>query len=106
VIADEGLQENAAATSAYLTDRLRALRHPFLANVRSVGQFYGVEFVQDDGPATAFVADLVEAMVARGFILNKIGKGGNTLKIRPPLVFSREHADLLADALGAALGRG
>jgi 4-aminobutyrate aminotransferase-like enzyme len=106
VIADEGLQDNAVATSDYLTDRLRALRHPFLANVRSMGQFYGVEFVQDGAPATAFVADLVEDMVARGFILNKIGKGGNTLKIRPPMVFGRAHADLLADALGAALGRG
>jgi 4-aminobutyrate aminotransferase-like enzyme len=103
VIVDEGLQESAAATSAYLTERLRALRHPFLANVRAVGQFYGVEFVQDGAPATDFVADLVEDMVARGFILNKIGKAGNTLKIRPPMVFSREHADMLADALQAAL---
>lgn len=106
VMEDEGLQDNAARTSDYLTERLRALRHPFVANVRSVGQFYGVEFVQDGAPATAFVADLVEDMVARGFILNKIGKGGNTLKIRPPMVFARDHADLLADALEAALGRG
>jgi 4-aminobutyrate aminotransferase-like enzyme len=103
VIADEGLQENAVVTSDYLTARLRDLRHPYLANVRAVGQFYGVEFVQDGAPATAFVADLVEDMVARGFILNKIGKGGNTLKIRPPMVFGREHADLLADALADAL---
>ena len=62
--------------------------------------------MQDGVPATAFVADLVEDMVARGIILNKIGKAGNTLKIRPPMVFGREHADLLADALEAALGRG
>ena len=105
VIADEGLQENAVTTSAYLTERLRALRHPMLANVRAVGQFYGVEFVLDDAmtPATDFVADLVEAMVARGFLLNKIGRGGNTLKIRPPMAFGREHADLLVDALMGAL---
>ena len=104
VIVDEGLQENAAQTSAYLVDRLRALRHPYLASVRAVGHFYGVEFVKDGAPATGFVADLVEAMVARGFILNKIGREANTLKIRPPLVFGREHADLLADALENALG--
>jgi 4-aminobutyrate aminotransferase-like enzyme len=55
-------------------------------------------------PATDFVGDLVESMVARGFLLNKIGRGGNTLKIRPPMVFGQEHADLLADALDAALG--
>ena len=105
VIEQEGLQNNAADTSAYLVERLRALRHPMLVNVRAVGQFYGVEFVLDDAmtPATDFVADLVEAMVARGFLLNKIGRGGNTLKIRPPMVFGREHADLLVDALIGAL---
>jgi len=37
------------------------------------------------------------------FILNRIGRGANTLKIRPPMPFSIEHADLLADALQAAL---
>jgi 4-aminobutyrate aminotransferase-like enzyme len=105
VMEDEGLQENAAQTSAYLVERLRALRHPYLANVRATGQFYGVEFVTDAAmtPATVFVADLIETLVARGFILNKIGRGANTLKIRPPMVFGREHADLLADALETAL---
>ncbi len=105
VIEDEGLQEQAADTSAYLMQRLGALRHPMLANVRAAGQFYGIEFVLDADmtPATDFVADLVERMVAEGFLLNKIGRGGNTLKIRPPMVFGREHADLLADALERAL---
>jgi 4-aminobutyrate aminotransferase-like enzyme len=77
-----------------------------LSNVRGVGQFYGVEFVTDTGtPATDFVADLVERMVARGFLLNRIGKGGNTLKIRPPMPFGVEHADLLMDALQDELTR-
>jgi 4-aminobutyrate aminotransferase-like enzyme len=83
-----------------MMDRLHALRHPLLANVRGVGQFYGAEFVRDDNtPATAFVADLIERLVARGILLNKIGKGANTLKIRPPMPFGVEHADLLIDAL-------
>jgi 4-aminobutyrate aminotransferase-like enzyme len=105
VIREEGLQAQAAQTSAYLVDRLGAIRHPMLRNVRAMGQFYGVEFTLADGltPATEFVADLVEVMVAKGFLLNKIGRGGNTLKIRPPMVFGREHADLLADALESAL---
>lgn len=105
VIDDEGLQENAARTSAHVMQRLAELRHPFLADVRGVGLFFGVEFVRDAEmtPATRFVEDLVEAMVARGFILNRIGRGGNTLKIRPPLPFSVENADMLMDALQDAL---
>jgi 4-aminobutyrate aminotransferase-like enzyme len=103
VIEEEGLQQRAAQTGTYLLERLRALRHPMIANVRGTGMFFGVEFLQDGQPAGAFVGDLVEDMVARGFLLNRIGRGANTLKIRPPLTFGREHADLLADGLQAAL---
>ena len=105
VIEDEGLQQNAATVSAHLLDRLRALRHPLLADVRATGMFFGVEFVTNAAmtPATDFVATLVEDMVDRGFLLNKIGRGGGALKIRPPMPFSIENADQLADALQAAL---
>jgi len=105
VIEDDGLQARAAVTAAHLMERLHALRHPLLAEVRGAGLFFGVEFVTgaDLTPATDFVADLVEGMVERGFILNRIGRHANTLKIRPPMPFSTDHADLLADALEDAL---
>ncbi|MBN2630277.1 MAG: aspartate aminotransferase family protein [Rhodobacteraceae bacterium] len=101
VIEDEGLQSRGAETSAYLLDRMRALRHGRIVNVRGTGMFFGLEFGGDG--AGEFAADLVEDMVARGFLLNRIGRGGATLKIRPPMVFGRAEADLLADALQAAL---
>ena len=105
VIIDEGLQQNAATVSAHMLTRLRTLRHPLLADVRATGMFFGVEFVTDAAmtPATDFVANLVEDMVNRGFILNKIGRGGGALKIRPPMPFSIENADQLVDALADAL---
>ncbi len=104
-IRDQGLQENAARTSAHMLERMQALSHPLLAQVRANGQFYGMEFVTDAEmtPATDFVADLVEDLVARGFILNRIGRAQNTLKIRPPMPFTIEHADLLMDAVTDAL---
>ncbi|MDR7123231.1 aminotransferase class III-fold pyridoxal phosphate-dependent enzyme [Pseudotabrizicola sp. 4114] len=101
VIEDEGLQARAATTSAYLLERMRALRHARIVNVRGVGMFFGLEFGGDG--AGEFAADLVEDMVARGFLLNRMGRGGATLKIRPPLVFGQAEADLLAEALQAAL---
>ena len=101
VIEDEGLQARGAETAAYLLDRLRALRHGRIVNARGTGMFFGLEFGGDD--AGDFTADLVEHMVARGFLMNRIGRGGTTLKIRPPMVFGRAEADLLADALQAAL---
>lgn len=107
VMDDEGLQQNAARVSAHAMDRLRALRHPLLAEVRGAGLIFGAEFVLDDAmtPATDFVADVVEQMVQRGFLLNRIGRAGNTLKIRPPMPFSVDHADMLMDALQDVLAQ-
>jgi len=42
-------------------------------------------------------------MAARGVILSKLGRHKNTLKIRPPMPFGREHVDLLMDTLDAVL---
>lgn len=103
VIETEDLQARAARTSAHLEQRLRALRHDRIADVRAAGLFFGLEF--DGDGAGDFVADLVEDMVAAGFLLNRIGRNGATLKMRPPMPFGIEHADLLADALQAALDK-
>ncbi|MFM7655664.1 MAG: aspartate aminotransferase family protein [Paracoccaceae bacterium] len=104
VIHDEGLQENAARVSAHVAQRMAVLRHPLLRDTRSNGLFFGAEFSLDDGqPATRFCADLVEAMVTRGVLMNVIGAGRNILKIRPPMPFSIENADYLMDRLEIAL---
>ncbi len=105
VIEGEGLQANAAAVAPYMLERLRALRHPLLTEVRGNGFFFCAEFVTDAAmtPATAFAAAVVECMVEKGVLINRIGRHMNTLKLRPPMPFSRENADQVADALTAAL---
>jgi 4-aminobutyrate aminotransferase-like enzyme len=35
-----------------------------------------------------------------GVLINRTGPKGNVLKIRPPLVFSTEHVELLIKAIG------
>lgn len=104
VLQQEGLQENAARVGAHMLARLGALRHPLLADVRGRGFFFGAEFLLADGaPATAFAAEVAERMVAKGVLLNRIGRHMNTLKMRPPMVFTRAQADFVVDALQAVL---
>ncbi len=105
VIDEEGLVENAALAGAYARDRLAALRHPLLADVRGAGLFFGAEFVTgaDLAPATGFVARLVETMRQHGVLMGAIGRGMNVLKCRPPMPFGIEHADLFFDTLETAL---
>ncbi len=108
VIADEQLIPNAAVTGAYLRQELRALagRHPLIGDVRGDGLLLGVDLVADREtrtPATGAARSVTEAMRERGVLIAAAGPGGNVLKIRPPLVFRREHADLLLETLDEAL---
>jgi 4-aminobutyrate aminotransferase-like enzyme len=103
VTEEEGLQANARKVGEHALKRLRTLRHPLVAEVRGQGLFFGVEFVQDGAPATVFATRVVEEMKRRGILMNRIGRQMNTLKIRPPLPFSKENADFLIDTLAGVL---
>jgi 4-aminobutyrate aminotransferase-like enzyme len=109
VIEDEGLVENAADVGGYLRDGLRTLqqRHPVIGDVRGEGLLLGVELVEDPqtrAPAARRANQAAEAMRDRGILLGTTGPAGNVLKIRPPLVFKRTHADLLLETLDNVLG--
>ena len=104
----EYLQENARSTGAYLAEQLAVLgrRHQAIGDVRNAVLYVGVEIVTDqesrepDKEATTVV---VNGMRERNVLIGTAGKYGNVLKIRPPLCFSRDNADMLAAALSDAL---
>ena len=54
-------------------------------------------------PASDFADRVVNAMRHRGILLSKPRRYKNTLKIRPPLPFSVQNADLLFDTLDKVL---
>ena len=106
VIEDEGLVANAAKVGAYLRQGLLTLaeRHPVIGDVRGEGLLLGVELTDEARqPATGHARKMTEAMRERGILLGATGPAGNVLKIRPPLVLEREHADLLLQALDEVL---
>ena len=106
VIEDEGLVASAAETGSYLRQGLEALagRHPVIGDVRGEGLLLGVELVDEERvPAAGPAGRVTEAMRERGILISTTGPAGNVLKIRPPLVFQREHADLLLQTLDEVL---
>ena len=108
IIAAEGLVENAGRTGAYLMTKLRALQatHPLIADIRGAGLFIGVELRQGGmggPPAPTEAARIVNLLRDNGVLISASGREANVLKIRPPLVFSSEHADLLVETLDQAL---
>ncbi len=104
VMQDEGLQANAAAVGAHLRAGFRQLAaaHPVIADVRGDGLFLGVEL--DDGtPRRDLTAAVVNGMRERGVLISATGVHGNVLKLRPPLVLTREQANLLLSVADEAL---
>jgi 4-aminobutyrate aminotransferase-like enzyme len=89
---------------AGLTDLAAA--HDLVGEVRRRGLMVGVELVRDAAgtPATAETTAVVEGLRRRRVLVGSAGRHGTVLKIRPPLVFERAHADCLLDALDDVLG--
>jgi 4-aminobutyrate aminotransferase-like enzyme/Ser/Thr protein kinase RdoA (MazF antagonist) len=111
VIRDERLQENAAVVGGYLKERLEELgaRHPMLATVHGSGFYLGPEFVRDAEtrePATAETAAICDRMRRLGVIIQPTGDFQNVLKVKPPMVFTRESADAFVEALERVLTTG
>jgi 4-aminobutyrate aminotransferase-like enzyme/Ser/Thr protein kinase RdoA (MazF antagonist) len=98
VIEDERLIQNAGRVGARLLRSLEELLGES-AEVRGRGLLIGVEL--DDAAAADRV---VNGLRDDGILIGRTGRSESVLKIRPPLVFRDEHADLLVDALARALG--
>lgn len=105
VIAEEGLVGHAQHVGGYLRHRLSALSgngHPEIGDVRGAGLYVGVEFVHDPltkEPAQQLASQVINELHRRHILIGAAGRHGNVLKIRPPLVFSKDNADQLVDAL-------
>jgi 4-aminobutyrate aminotransferase-like enzyme len=103
VIEREKLMLNAEEVGAYLRAGLRTLATRFqeISDVRGAGLFIGLEFSKPDTsePATDTAIHVINGMRERGVLIGAAGANGNILKIRPPLCFSRENADLFLNTL-------
>jgi 4-aminobutyrate aminotransferase-like enzyme len=93
---------NAYRVGEHLQKALQLLadRHDLIGSIRGRGLFFGLELLKGDNvPATAETRRLVNLMRDRGVLISKIGPHDNILKMRPPLPFSRDNADLLLSTL-------
>jgi 4-aminobutyrate aminotransferase-like enzyme/Ser/Thr protein kinase RdoA (MazF antagonist) len=106
VLEREQLMANAAVTGGYLREQLEsvATRHPCLGKVRGTGLLLGLEILgRDVSEAKQRNKRIVNALASEFRILiGYEGPHASILKLRPPMPFRREHADLLVQAIDAA----
>lgn len=98
-IEDHGLQLHALEIGHFIKGELEELRkeHAIIADVRGRGLFLGWEFAhpitKDALPHQA--SFFVNEMKRFGILLSTDGPYHNVIKLKPPLVFSKENADYL-----------
>ncbi len=108
VIEEEKLQENALNVGNRIFEGFKELqnKYPVIGDIRGSGLFIGVELVKDPEtiePAPELAIEVVERMKERGVLLNTEGPYKNVLKIKPPIIFSKNDADQLITSMEEVL---
>lgn len=108
VIDNEHLQQNALEVGEHIVRGLRkfADHYECIGDIRGSGLFLALELVMDRKqrtPATKLAADIVEDLRNRGVLTGSIGPDSNILKLRPPLVLSKDHADYFLTVLDESI---
>ena len=105
-IEDEGIMENARVVGSYLLDGLKDLQksHPVLGDVRGKGLMVGVELAgENKEPLPELTAKVVEFCKDEGVIVGKGGLYGNVIRIKPPMIVTRENVDTMLKVFKKAL---
>jgi 4-aminobutyrate aminotransferase-like enzyme len=98
VLDDERLPERAAAVGERLRTSISSLGKADIVEVRGTGLLAGVQL-----SSRALAERVADELREQGILVGLTGKHEDTLKIRPPLVFGDEHADLLVTRLARVL---
>jgi 4-aminobutyrate aminotransferase len=102
VIEKERLLENSAEVGGYMLKRMSTwiAKHKLVGDVRGRGLMIGVDIVKDKTTkeyATAERDQIVERAFEQGLLF--LGCGPSTVRLCPPLVVSKEQADVAMDVL-------
>lgn len=98
VIKEEKLAERAAELGDYFRDRLRALNHPNVKEVRGKGLLNAI-VIDHDNPDAAW--DLCLALKDNGLLAKPTH--GDKIRFAPPLVITKEQLDECLETITASL---
>ncbi|KAG7260936.1 hypothetical protein CRUP_002427, partial [Coryphaenoides rupestris] len=108
VLEQEDLRGNASRVGAHLKDLLTKLqaKHQLVGDVRGVGLFLGLELVTDRAlrtPATDVASMVVRRLKEERICVSTDGPFENVIKFKPPMCFSMEDAELVAQKIDGIL---
>lgn len=107
-ILENGVLENTKKMGLYLRSGLEKLQKTFpeIGDIRQAGLHIGVEFVKDPeskAPLANEGSAIREEAMRLGVILGIAGPRKNVLKIKPPLIITRQECDEVLDKFHKAM---
>nr|XP_039262592.1 ethanolamine-phosphate phospho-lyase-like [Styela clava] len=110
IIENGNLMENASSVGKYLLEKFELLKkkHKIIGDVRGVGLFIGVELVRNEKtkePATEEAEIMYNRMRDRYILVSLDGPFNNVMKFKPPMCFTYDNADQLAEVLDDTLSQ-
>uniref|UniRef100_V5GZS9 Alanine--glyoxylate aminotransferase-like protein n=2 Tax=Anoplophora glabripennis TaxID=217634 RepID=V5GZS9_ANOGL len=107
VIERENLREHALVVGEYLLDscHILAKKHKCIGDVRGMGLFVGIDIVQDRDTRTPDkeCAQYAHRRLREEHILISVdGPYNNIIKIKPPMIFTKENVDEVISTLDRA----
>lgn len=116
IMQDENLVENSAHMGEILGQKLKAAlaEHPHIGDIRGLGLFWGLEFVQDKATKEPFPMErhLAWEIWQKAFDLGLIvyysqgcvdGRNGDLIMLGPPLIINETQIDDMVDILRKAI---
>ena len=106
VVLDKQLQYNAFKVGEYLKSELKKLanKNPIMGSIRGQGLFLGVELVsKNKDPLADHASYLVNRMKKNGVLMSIDGPDNNVIKIKPPIIFSKQNSRQLIIILSKIL---
>jgi 4-aminobutyrate aminotransferase len=108
VLDSEGIH-NAAVVGEHVIGRLKSwlndAKHPMVGDVRGQGLMIGIEIVKDKKTRAKAHDErerIVELAFERGVLF--LGAGENSIRFAPPLIVTKEQADIALDVLEECVG--
>jgi len=104
-IDNQDLLKKSTEVGKYLEKGLDKLKqkYDFVGNIQGAGLFWGLDLVQNadtkEPMSREHLRHITTLLKNEGVLMGSTGRYGNCLKIRPPLVFSKENADQALAAL-------
>lgn len=98
-IDNQNLLQNVTQVGMYISSRLAEIKQnfDFVGNIQGAGLFWGLDLINDPDTKEPMKREQLRHIVTllknEGVLMGSTGRYGNCLKIRPPLIFSKENAE-------------